>query len=276
MAAEIRQAFVMNTELAGITESAHSRRALLLCGLDSSIAVLNALAVTLGNEPGWVVTSAGVSLQSNSYQEFAFPVDDAAPTDFDIALQGCINTVPSLVENLAASSGCRNVWICGFGIMATAVMLALSGGSLGIFGSSLDTSKDGVEVAGLACVGMEVPVGNGEVPEKAYGAVSEEAANDRGKPGLSHEGTGKLEGYNLSLGDYIIEAVESINALSSLMVIHGLEDKITPPNYARRAVSSCRSAKADSLRLLGGAGHDLYADPRVVALLIGWMDRTPL
>ena len=209
-------------------ESTLPRRALLLCGLDSDISTLDALAFTLGHEPGWIVESLGASLPGNlSRQEFTVSSNSA--------LRICVNAVPNWVDSLAGYSRCRDIWVCGFGIMATAVMIALSNGSLG----SSDGEVDSIGVTGLACVGMEL------------------------RDSIVSENT-------------ILQAVSLVNALDPLLVIHGLEDKITPPDYIRRVVGACPSAKADSLRLLGGAGHDLYADPRVVALLIGWMDKSPL
>lgn len=214
-------------------ESTPPRRALLLCGFDSDIPTLDALAFTLGHEPGWIVESVGVSLPGNlSRQELS---RQELTVSSDPALRICINAVPDWVDSLAGYSRCSDMWVCGFGMMATAIMLALSNGSLG----SLDGKADSIGVTGLACVGMELR--DSIVPE-----------------------------------DTILQAASLVNGLDPLLVVHGLEDKITPPDYIRRVVGACPSAKADSLRLLGGAGHDLYADPRVVALLIGWMDKSPL
>lgn len=266
------------------SESTPPRRALLLCGLDSSIAVLDALGSVLGDEPGWIVGSAGVSLPGNpsswpltpSRRESDIPVNDARYS-FVSTLKGCIDSIPAWVDSLAGYSRCRDIWICGFGIMATAAVLALSDGSLGRSGA-LDASRGSIDITGLACVGMEAPFGSETVRSD-----SEEAPTDHDEvrsgheEGLSYREEADTQEYSdLLPRDSILQAVQSIDALSSLVIIHGLDDRITSPDYVRRVVGACPSAKADSLRLLGGAGHDLYADPRVVALLTGWMDRGPM
>ncbi len=58
-----------------------------------------------------------------------------------------------------------------------------------------------------------------------------------------------------------------------LMVGHGTED-IEIPHSDAQAI--CRTRPVGSraeLRLIQGAGHQLRADPRMVATLLGWLDR---
>ncbi len=57
-----------------------------------------------------------------------------------------------------------------------------------------------------------------------------------------------------------------------LLVIHGLDDEICPVDSAR--VLAHRAGKAGELRVLGGTGHAIHADPRVVALVADWMERS--
>lgn len=56
-----------------------------------------------------------------------------------------------------------------------------------------------------------------------------------------------------------------------LMVGHGTEDIEIPPHDARDLVAAA-DGRAE-LRLIQGAGHQLRADPRMVATLLGWLDR---
>jgi len=56
-----------------------------------------------------------------------------------------------------------------------------------------------------------------------------------------------------------------------LMVGHGTEDIEIPPQDARDLVAAA-DGRAE-LRLIQGAGHQLRADPRMVATLLGWLDR---
>ncbi len=56
-----------------------------------------------------------------------------------------------------------------------------------------------------------------------------------------------------------------------LLVMHGTEDDEVPPSDAR-ALAEAASGPVD-LKVVIGAGHWLRADPRVVAMLIGWVER---
>lgn len=56
----------------------------------------------------------------------------------------------------------------------------------------------------------------------------------------------------------------------SLLLIHGDEDKLVPHADAQRLADAHGAAE---LKTIPGAGHRLRDDPRVVALLIGWLDR---
>ena len=56
-----------------------------------------------------------------------------------------------------------------------------------------------------------------------------------------------------------------------LLVGHGTEDIEIPPSDARDLVGAAEGRA--ELRLIQGAGHQLRADPRMVATLLGWLDR---
>ena len=56
-----------------------------------------------------------------------------------------------------------------------------------------------------------------------------------------------------------------------LLVGHGTEDLEVPVSDARDLVAAA-NGRAE-LRLIQGAGHQLRADPRMVATLLGWLDR---
>ena len=56
-----------------------------------------------------------------------------------------------------------------------------------------------------------------------------------------------------------------------LLVGHGTEDIEIPPSDARDLVAAAEGRA--ELRLIQGAGHQLRAAPRMVATLLGWLDR---
>jgi putative redox protein len=56
-----------------------------------------------------------------------------------------------------------------------------------------------------------------------------------------------------------------------LLVVHGAADPDVSVDDAR-ALSESASGPSD-LRVVFGAGHWLRADPRVIAILVGWLER---
>jgi pimeloyl-ACP methyl ester carboxylesterase len=56
-----------------------------------------------------------------------------------------------------------------------------------------------------------------------------------------------------------------------LLVVHGADDPDTTPEDAR-ALADAATGPSD-LRVVLGAGHWLRADPRVIAILVGWLER---
>ena len=56
-----------------------------------------------------------------------------------------------------------------------------------------------------------------------------------------------------------------------MLVVHGADDESVPVFDARVLADAHGSAE---LRIIEGSGHGLRYDPRVVAILLGWLDRT--
>jgi pimeloyl-ACP methyl ester carboxylesterase len=56
-----------------------------------------------------------------------------------------------------------------------------------------------------------------------------------------------------------------------LLVVHGADDPDTPLDDARALVAAATGPS--DLREIFGAGHWLRADPRVIAILVGWLER---
>jgi len=57
-----------------------------------------------------------------------------------------------------------------------------------------------------------------------------------------------------------------------LLVVHGSDDAEVPVAAARAVADAATGGPVD-LRIVSGAGHWLRADPRVVATLVGWIER---
>jgi len=58
-----------------------------------------------------------------------------------------------------------------------------------------------------------------------------------------------------------------------LLVVHGADDNEVPTAAARALADAASPNGPVDLRIVPGAGHWLRADPRVVATLIGWLER---
>jgi putative redox protein len=56
-----------------------------------------------------------------------------------------------------------------------------------------------------------------------------------------------------------------------LLIGHGADDIEVPVSDARDLLASAEGRA--ELRIIQGAGHQLRADPRMVATLLGWLDR---
>ncbi|MEZ5227241.1 MAG: hypothetical protein R2710_11355 [Acidimicrobiales bacterium] len=54
-------------------------------------------------------------------------------------------------------------------------------------------------------------------------------------------------------------------------MLHGSEDELVPQLDARMVAEAHGAAE---LRVIQGAGHQLRHDPRALAILLGWLERT--
>jgi len=70
-----------------------------------------------------------------------------------------------------------------------------------------------------------------------------------------------------------VEPLGSVAALPPrrLLIGHGSDDMEVPVGDARLLLNAA-DGRAE-LRIIQGAGHQLRADPRMVATLLGWLDR---
>ena len=79
--------------------------------------------------------------------------------------------------------------------------------------------------------------------------------------------------------DVLVEGLIALDPLRAIAAIpprrlligHGAEDRDVPVFHARRLHAAAQEHA--ELRIIQGAGHWLRADPRMVATLLGWMDR---
>ncbi|MGH9020220.1 MAG: alpha/beta hydrolase family protein [Acidimicrobiales bacterium] len=82
-----------------------------------------------------------------------------------------------------------------------------------------------------------------------------------------------LDGEHLRADVMALDPLEAIARVAPrrLLIGHGTEDLEVPPSDARDLVAAAEGRA--ELRMIQGAGHQLRADPRMVATLLGWLDR---
>jgi len=218
-------------------------RCLLLChglplnrgGGRTAAGTLPELADHLAAESGWTVVACSLSGTKDSPGTFSGPRwrEDLA----------------AVAEALHAEH--PRLWLAGFGF----------GGALG-----LDLAAHDERIRGIATFATPADVSAwAGTPERFHEIVVRSGVTDRAQP---------LEEPDvLAKGVYSLDPVASIALVPPrrILVVHGAEDPIVPVDAARELVAS--AAGHAELRIIQGAGHWLRSDPRMVATLIGWLDR---
>jgi len=192
-----------------------------------------ALADRLAEESGWRVVTAALRGAGGSEGDFS-----AAGWLEDLAFVA------------AHELGDQPRWVAGFGL----------GGALGLRMAATDDL-----VRGVACLGTPTDL-TGWVtrPDLVIDRCRESGVIT--SPGFPRD----LGAWAGELADLDPLAAAAALGSRSLLVMHGLSDTEVPVSDAR---SLTAAAPGSELRLIPGAGHWLRADPRVVATLLGWLER---
>lgn len=169
----------------------------------------------------------------------------------DFSLCGWLEDLAALVDHAAALAAGGGVWVVGFGV----------GGAVALCQASGDT-----RVRGIGCLGSPATFADWAQDPAAMLEVARRVGVVQGP------------GYPTHLGDWAREFTElrpveaaARSAPRPVLVVHGADDDEVPVSDGRLlAEAAGRSAE---LRILPGAGHRLRADPRAMALLVGWLER---
>jgi pimeloyl-ACP methyl ester carboxylesterase len=173
----------------------------------------------------------------------------AGASDGDFSAQGWLDDLRRLMEAEVAADARR--WLVGFGF----------GGVLALHLAAGDDRVDGV-----ACLGTPADLASltrdpGQLVERCV-----------------RTGVIRTPGYPPSLAAWVNELTalhpkEDAEQLKGrpFLVIHGADDPDISAEEAR-ALSEAATGPSD-LRVVFGAGHWLRADPRVIAILVGWLER---
>jgi putative redox protein len=197
-----------------------------------------ALADRLNRETGWRVVTATLR--------------GAGQSSGDFSPQGWLDDLMFLMESEIPADAPR--WMVGFGF----------GGVLALHIAARDD-----RVGGVACLGT--PASLDSLTEDPDGFI--ERCGGTGlisTPG--YPPAPETWAKELSL----LHPLHDAELLKGrpLLVVHGAEDPDISADTAR-ALAEAATGPSD-LRVVLGAGHWLRADPRVIAILVGWLERLRL
>ena len=198
---------------------------------------LPVLADRLAAESGWRVLAGclrGVGGSEGDFSPWGWLED--------------LRTLAGHAAGLAAGGG---VWVVGFGV----------GGSIG-----LCLAADDPRIRGVGCLGSPASFAAWSADPRAMVGLAREVGVIQ-SPGFPPD----LSQWAGEFGD--LEPLVAAGALRSrsVLVVHGAEDDDVPVSDARQ-LADVLGGRAE-LRVLAGAGHRLRADPRAMALLVGWLER---
>ncbi|HEY7930969.1 MAG TPA: alpha/beta hydrolase [Acidimicrobiales bacterium] len=197
--------------------------------------LLPELAEHLANESGWVVATGTLSGVGGSTGTFS-------ATQWRADLTAILNRV---------ELGDRRISLAGFGF----------GGSLALAIAATDE-----RVRGVACFAAPAYL----EPWCGDAAEFHRLVHVAGVVGDEHDLLAPE-----ALRDDVLR-IDPLGAIAKipprrLLIGHGTDDVEVPSSDARDLVAAAEGRA--ELRLIQGAGHQLRADPRMVATLLGWLDR---
>ncbi len=195
-----------------------------------------ALADRLAAESGWLVVAGCLR--------------GAGPSEGDFSLDGWLADLGALVDH-AVTLGGGGVWIVGFG----------STGSLALCLADLDP-----RVGGVACLGSTATFADWAQDLAGMLDFSRQVGVIR-TPGYPEDRVAWGAPFGTVRPD---ESAARIGP-RPVLVVHGTDDESVPVSDARTLADAV--GPSAELRLLVGAGHRLRADPRAIALVIGWLER---
>lgn len=169
----------------------------------------------------------------------------------DFSLGGWVEDALAGIRHLRTVANPARLWIVGFG----------TGGAVG-----LAAAVEHPDIVGVAVVGTPADFDDwAKSPDQLLAhARSAKAITDPDFPADATAWKKELSQIRAS------RSAEQF-APRPLLVLHGSEDHPVPPFDARMIADAHGEGE---LRIVSGAGHQLRHDPRAVAILLGWLERT--
>jgi putative redox protein len=173
------------------------------------------------------------------------------PSEGDFSLNGWLEDLGAFVSHGATLVAGGGVWLVGFG----------TGGALALCLAAGDQ-----RVRGVACFGSPATFADWAQDVDGMLEFSRRVGVIR-TAGYPPDTVAWADGFTALRPD------EACAALTPrpVLIVHGVEDDEVPLSDARILADAVGGSA--ELRVIGGAGHRLRADPRAMALLVGWLER---
>jgi putative redox protein len=195
---------------------------------------LPVLADQLCRESGWQVVTATLR--------------GAGGSDGDFSAAGWLQDLRFILDGEIGPTG--SAWLAGFGIGAVL---------------ALDLAASDERVRGVVAMGASDDL-------SAWAAEPSDALEECRRSGVIRRRRfpRDLRAWAAELAQ--LQPLRAAHAIGDrpLLVVHGADDKQVAPAAAHAIAAAHGHA---DLRIVAGAGQWLRADPRVVATLIGWLER---
>ncbi|MBS1847014.1 MAG: prolyl oligopeptidase family serine peptidase [Actinobacteria bacterium] len=183
---------------------------------------------------------------------FTFRFRGCGRSGGNFSLGGWRDDILAAVDHLSSSIDHRTLWLAGFG----------TGGGLCISAAARITER----LDGVAAMGA--PAGFDD-----WASHTRRLLQHSRNLGVIRDADFPVAGDGWAEQFRSIRPVDDAAKLASIpmLLIHGADDESVPVFDSRVLADAHGSAE---LRVISGAGHGLRYDPRVVAILLGWLDRT--
>lgn len=195
------------------------------------------LAERISTEMGWLA--------------MAMQMRGCGDSEGSFSLRAWLDDLIAAVDLLEADERVAGVWLAGFG----------TGGAL-----SICAAAERPSVQGVAALGAPADFDDWASHPRRLLEHAREVGMIR-DPGFPTS----FDDWARELRDLRAVACAPKLAPRPLLVVHGSDDDLVPAFDARVLVDAHGSAE---LRIVYGAGHRLRHDPRAIAVLLGWLDRT--
>ncbi len=169
----------------------------------------------------------------------------------DFHLRSWVDDVRSAIDHLERQCKAERIWLAGFG----------TGAAVG-----LTAAADDQRVVAAAVVAAPADFDDwAKAPDQLLAHAKEAGAIS------AADFPSDLGGWKAAISEVRTTRAAEAFGPRPLLVLHGSDDEVVPAFDARMVADAHGEAE---LRIISGAGHQMRHDPRAVAVLLGWLDRT--